>query len=415
MSKKPCKLAFSGLNIKHGSVGLCYKSENVLNISLDDFSNTDLLDIANSTELRKTRRDLLRGKWPEDNNCIRCKREEEMGAESPRQKHMKHYQEWHSENIDKDGYIKNIDYLEIRFRNTCNLACRHCDPRYSSQWVDVIKKNPQINIGQIYKPNKTDKSLSFAKKPKEYVDFIAEQIKSHGRMFLCELTGGEPFFQREMYEFLEELSNYPDIKQKMVLVITTNGTIAGHFRKYDLQNLLSGFGELVLKLSLDSSKSFYEYFRQNAKWEDVENGVIKVIKSIPETVFKISITPTVFQAMRFEEIYNDFRHLFYEVMNREMQEYDLIISSLHKPEYLRVKSAPLEFKERYIKQLLDFRKKNNTALANKLTDKTLKEMTYYQIFIERDWKHFCTATSSLDSYHNKNVFNYFPELKEYWI
>ena len=406
-----CPYATGALNIKHNSACLCFKSKNKK--SIDSIDGIDSL--LNNKEMNRVRLDLVKGQWPLD-NCISCKQVEDVNGKSARLKLIsnlsENVKEWLINNIDKNGNVKNILNLELRFRNSCNLACRHCDPEYSSQWNSVVKK---LGNQKYYDTDVDDISLSKKIPISQWVDFIKDQInadvfkENSNLLFYLEFTGGEPFFQNELYNFLTILNQFPEYKKRIELVITTNGMIANQYRNYNLEELLSGFGKLWLTLSLDASKNFYEYFRQNGNWQQATTGVIAISKNIPNTQISFSISPTVFQCLRFKDIYIDLSNL----LGHPLKEKNIIISDITGPRYLRVDNIHKELKKVLISSINKLKININNPGFNKMVDLSLKQLA--QPGDINEWIAFCDMTSRLDKIHNKNVFDYFPELKEYWI
>ena len=65
--------------------------------------------------------------------CLRCKLQEERTGSSYR----------HFFNQEMSGKDR-IEFIEITLSNECNLACRMCDPTYSTLWGKIVDRNPDI-------------------------------------------------------------------------------------------------------------------------------------------------------------------------------------------------------------------------------------------------------------------------------
>jgi len=117
----------------------------------------------------------------------------------------------------------------------------------------------------------------------------------------------------------------------------------------------------------------------------------------------------VFQCLRADDIYKDFAKL----LKRPLTRRDIIISDIYAPYYLRLDNAHPELKKSLVKQLTESKIKHNDPAFDNLVDLSLKQLA--QPGDINEWIAFCDMTSRLDKIHNKNVFDYFPELKQYWI
>lgn len=440
LKKEPlyCPHALGQLNLKSDRFTNCFKCP--WGTMYDNNDTIDPYEMINTPELKELRKSLMNGEWPSNNNCESCRSSEEIGYESTRQKELKDAQEsqgmnldWYLNNVNVDGSIKAVNYLEFRFRNSCNLACRHCSPDYSSQWNKIVEGRE--NISKLYKKKPNTVSPSQGVSTKKWVEFIKSNIDKieeqtslgttntakadlKSKLFIIETAGGEPFFQLEFYDLLQELNKYPEYKKKINFGITTNGIIVTKFKNMDVKSLLSGFGNLNIVLSLDASENFYEYFRARGTWKQATSGVIPLVKDILKdnnVDLAFSVTPTIFQCLRAEDMYKDFSKL----LDRDLNRRDVIISHLTYPNYLQMRWMPSGLKTQLLDQFnkIKARYEKNSGLL-RLIEQPIKELSYDKIDKseqEDNWKMFCSVTKELDDAHSTNVFKYFPELKEHWV
>ena len=84
---------------------------------------------------------MLDGKYNEA--CKTCYVHEAQGLESDRQKYIERYKDVPI-NVDNGNDTGKPLDLELRFSNLCNLKCRMCHPRQSSQVEKELKKHPQL-------------------------------------------------------------------------------------------------------------------------------------------------------------------------------------------------------------------------------------------------------------------------------
>jgi len=397
MSNNPlvCQLGMAGVNFKHNRVDLCYRS-----ISGSTKKYQNIAEAVNDEELCSQRLQLLNGTWP--SACFDCMYMEKQGAESYRQRikfFPKKTDQFYLDNVDSNtGKIKQLKRIEFRFDNTCNFACRHCSAEYSSSWEKIVRNNPDVAEFEgtdlkRFDPNSYATGLESLK---EVGDFIKDELE-------IEITGGEPFFQHKFYECLEQLQPFA---HNINLIVTTNGSIAGKFKKYDIRSLLSSFKDVYLKVSMDGSKSFFHYFRQGGDW-DTSVANLNTFKSIPNVRVGPIVTISNMQAARMPEIYNDYFEINSNPRSFEAGEV------LH-PNMLNPVHIPPALKKRYLDEWEDFRNGlSNSAHADRIGNFAVR-MLKSNDGDPKAWRDFCMYTDRLDRVHNKRIFDYFPEWEEFW-
>jgi len=165
-------------------------------------------------------------------------------------------------NPDADEKIK---YLDLRFDNTCNLACRMCDPSSSNLLYNSIE-NYRNNDQQLpehwknFEKYKQKDQTEISAKRKDYVIELLPGIE------VLKVTGGEPFISKDFLEVLDHAIEN-DYAKNIRLLITTNGT---KFVKAVLERL-QYFKGVDLNVSVDGSFETYEYIRYPftwSKWND---------------------------------------------------------------------------------------------------------------------------------------------------
>ena len=134
VSKLPCFYSLHGINYKNGYVTSCPTQVNQLHL-LDGAVPSSFI---NNEEFKDHRLQLWNGKWP--SGCHQCEEEEIHGNKSMRMDCTDKYDEsfFNSETGEID--FKSIQHIELRFNNSCNMSCLHCDSVLSSGWETALKK-----------------------------------------------------------------------------------------------------------------------------------------------------------------------------------------------------------------------------------------------------------------------------------
>ena len=391
-----CQLGMAGVNFKHNRVDLCYRS-----IKGTSKKYNTISEAVNDEELCKQRLQLLNGEWPA--GCYDCQYMEQHGSKSYRQRvkllDIDTPDQYFLDNVDPvTGKVKTLRRIEFRFDNTCNFACRHCSAEYSSSWEKIVRNNPQVSKFEgtdlkRFEPTSYATGLENLNEIEKFLDDEGLEI---------EITGGEPFFQHRFYECLEQLQPFA---KRINLIVTTNGSIAGKFKKYDIKSLLAPFREVYLKVSMDGSKSFFNYFRQGGDWDTTVSNV-KSFASLPNIRISPIVTISIFQAARMPEIYTDFHEI-----NKNTNSFSA--GEVLHPPMLNPIHLPKPLKQKYLKEWEEF----SNGLSRSKPAKRLAEFSLKMLQSEVEdskWIEFCQYTDQLDKIHNKNVFDYFPEWQEFW-
>ena len=251
-----CPLLWNHFCVKVGSkVVPCCRVDVRGNIG--NWSGDDIKNGIYSKDHILTRQNMRDNKRPKV--CEVCYRQEDVGIESSRQKYLKRYNE-----VNYDLEPNTILTADIKFNNTCNLACRMCSPMSSSLISSLLKNIPQ-----------QDRIHNVPIKPQNYkedekLEYCKELIKNGLEEF--KTTGGEPFYQKHFHKLLDWCieNNY---NKKLAIKITTNSI---DLRHNVLEKLLS-FKKCDLNISVDGYKHVYEYIRYPGKWEVIDTNLKKII------------------------------------------------------------------------------------------------------------------------------------------
>ena len=239
-----CPMPFIHLNIKPDkSATACWRCQ----AKLGNYTNTSLKDIWNGDEWVEFRKQHINNQMPE--GCRSCWDMEAAGIKSTRNYAVEEYQEQLNA-IDDLEYPPFPKDMEFRFGNLCNLKCRHCSPKYSSQWVSQCKKDSNFhNIAKTLSDGNLEYSIN------ELPDNTMQQLKEFApTLETIRITGGEPLMHPMHYEMLEVLEPYAE-----------NITLEYNTNLHYLQNVLEywpKFKKVICRVSIDADLDTYEYIRE---------------------------------------------------------------------------------------------------------------------------------------------------------
>lgn len=310
-----CVLPWSHVSIQaNGTYRLCCHSQASSNrgILRDKngkslhIENTDWDSIINNDTMKSVRKNMLKGKWPEE--CIRCKREflSNMNSRNIYERRIlagiieeREYPNYlkTKELTQADGTISlkdfPISFLDIRFGNLCNLECIMCGPADSSKWYN--------NYSSLW-----GKEFSYSGKNIELIEDANGKLKTKGNIFEWSdnpylwsqiekniikfrrvyIAGGEPLLAKAHYDFLKKCIKR-GVAKNLTLEYNSNIT---NIPKY-AWDIWEHFKSVVIGISLDGVGSVNSLIRYPSKWEQIEKNLL-LLDNTKEN-FVIHITPTV--------------------------------------------------------------------------------------------------------------------------
>jgi molybdenum cofactor biosynthesis enzyme MoaA len=209
-----------------------------------------LREVFNSPNMRRTRLQMLEGERPEV--CYSCFQQEDLGLGS----HRTHMNELFADNVDlpallaetaPDGTLDHFPlHLDLRFGNTCNLACVMCSFPVSSKLG--VGRTPQWTTANI-DPYREDDEL-----------WQTLRVHAHEIQYLY-VAGGEPFLQpghRRLLDLMIETGAAANAK----IHYNSNLTVLPP----GIWSLLDRFEHASIAASCDGMGEVFERIRVGADW-----------------------------------------------------------------------------------------------------------------------------------------------------
>lgn len=400
--------------------------ENAEGINLNAH-NTSFVETRNAPRLSEMRKKMLAGEWPSE--CVRCENEEKNSLRSRRSYER---ETWH---IDSDYALEKtlengdileqdfpIHYIDLRFGNKCNLACRMCGPQDSSSWYnDYVKLT-----GNEYFYD-THGKVSLRKN--EVNKFVSSDYEWHDTEVFWQnlddisvdlkkiyMAGGEPLLIDKHYDFLEKCIE-KDYAKNIILEYNTNLTILNE----KITRLWSEFKQVRVGASIDGYGDVFEYQRHPAKWDIVYKN-LQYLDTLPCNISSwLAVTVT---------NYNIFHLSDFIKWKVEESGFKRVSSSngkpfithhmCHGPKHLNIKSLDFELKQVVIGQFLELRKwakdKGMTLDQVEKLDKLLHGIETFMMsdHDSKGWEDFREITKKLDSIRGENILNVVPEYEGYF-
>jgi organic radical activating enzyme len=196
--------------------------------------------------------------------------------------------------------------IDVRWNNTCNLACVYCGPEFSSRWAS------ELDIQQ-------------SKPSPDHLQNFKTYILDHAhRLQHVYLAGGEPLLMKENIELLDTLRRQnPHVN----LRINTN------LSKVDTRifETICQFSNVHWTVSVESQQQQFEYIRWGGNWQDFLDN----LHTIRQLDHKITFNMLWF-LLNFRSLFDcvDF------LRDQGFHANSFVIGALLNPLYLNVRHLP---------------------------------------------------------------------------
>lgn len=359
MNNQPieCYFTLGGINYKNGFVTSCPQTPDQF-VQMSQTIKPS--EIFNSESFKKHRLEMLSGKW--SRGCHLCKEPEAIGSHSMRQDYPPIL-----DYVDREtGHVefKGLRHVELRFSNSCNMACKHCSVVFSSGWVSKLKnytpdaEDEKHNLQQLLKSehrqsDDDDGELDISIDEMKVI--VHDLIDNFPLIDVVEFAGGEVLYQKQFFPCLELLAQHPNA-QNITIGFHTN--FNAKFDPVELSRLLEPFKHTIIHMSLDSGTNIYPYFR-TGDWETLKNNITKFREINKRAAMCIVCTTSAYQVMDIENVFRSFLELDVDFINSAM---------VYSPKYINPAIMSTKFREYVIEDIAATKKMLDDTLAERMAD-----------------------------------------------
>jgi sulfatase maturation enzyme AslB (radical SAM superfamily) len=298
----------------------------------------------------------LQGQIPA--GCNKCKQGHDAGMPSP-------YQSF--DEYQTDFVNNNLQEINIKANNFCNLACRSCGPHFSSKW--------EQEFGDYVVITKDNMVLEKLKQ----VDF--KNLK------MIVFAGGEPTMSDEHVYVLQHLIKIGHTE--VCIRVSTNGHVV-EFKNHNLIELWKSFPNLSLQFSIDAIKQRAEAVRSGTDWNLVEHNIRLVQRA--GINHHANITVSALNIWWLDETV--------EYLKNQLKIDCVVYNLLYNPDILNIKVIPMEYRA-VIDQVL------TKCLEIDRSSKKIKDY-FDQHHDDSLWQSFLIYNLMLDITRKEKLFENLP-------
>ncbi|MFS4460328.1 twitch domain-containing radical SAM protein [Bdellovibrio sp. HCB2-146] len=389
MSKTFCPLPWKEIaSTPTGSVRLCCSSVSGLNLSKHADGSvaqmTENLEAGwNTPFFQEVRAQMKSG--DSVSACTNCYKLEASGSPSPRTAWLQKFPDMDPADLPTTVGLDQVEQLDLRMGNTCNLRCRMCGPYSSSAWTmewpllgDLVSQPDEKGWQRIRKANWAEDSKSWEQ--------IQKLVPSLKRVYL---TGGEPFLVSLNKKFLASCVSSGEASH-IELRYNTNGTVWDP----DLPELWAQFQKVKVRVSIDGLGALNEYIRYPSRWQQILSNLDLLENATRIAPVEISIASTI-QAYNVFHV-SEFLRFF---QDRNLPVY---LDVVHQPSFLSVGVLSPQ-KTKLARQRLE-PMKDYPGVENLLH---LLNSSHHN-----QWDEFVAFTMKLDDMRKQNLNEIVPEFAQ---
>jgi len=296
--------------------------------------------------------------------------------------HVFSYKKFKIQDYVNSGILENIDIDNLKgprvlhlstTDNTCNLACRMCNPDNSSK-IAAMATGTKHNLKKFFKLNPLSETTPI-------IDYLRGSLDSIMRITI---SGGEPMLDKNLTSVIDLLSESNSLK---TIGFSTNMTML-NYELLDRLNRLENVS-IFFSISLDGPKPIHEYIRHGCEYDNIIENLKYISNNYKDRFdFNINSTISVYNAGYIKESLESFKDLIKETKIKINQ---IMSSPVLTPEFLHPGVLPDQIKELYLEKIRSI------------------DSVKYQLFLPKS-KEFLETTVRLIQ-ENKNIL--FDEFLEF--
>ena len=369
-----CPIPWNGVYIEpDGRVNTCAVAQE----SLGNIKDTPIQDILTGKVNRSIKLHQINKQKPK--NCHYCYRVDDLSQDvSTSQSNRSWYKKMCAESVHT-GLFDSVDnfkleILDLRWRNTCNLACGYCSPNLSSRWAQEMQSYPLMPADDQIEQTKA---------------WIYDQLSNIKHVYLA---GGEPLLIKDNLDLLERVQQ---VNPGIDLRVNTNliNIDTPVYRK------ILEFPKVKWTVSVENIKDKFYYTRYPGDWAKFESNLDQLISTGADVNFNMTWSllgaPDILDCIQY-------------FLDRGFHENMFVVNVLDDPFYLDVRNLSNEFLDGMRNRIQQLMSSTNPSYW---LHKSLGAMYNFskQSFSKKDPARSLLFFSGLDMRRNLDFSKTFPD------
>jgi pyruvate-formate lyase-activating enzyme len=232
----------------------------------------------------------------------------------------------HSRHHNGQTVFDPVEYT-VSLGNECNLACKMCNPTWSSRIADKYQTwnilSPDLDV----RNNWTANDQSWNK--------FLTVLKHSDNLVRLIFLGGETTMNKRFHEIIDFLVDHN--RTNIVLHFITNATLYNQ----NLINKLKKFKEIYIEFSIESIEDNNHYIRQGSNTQQVIENILKIKTQLESNaIFTISSAP---QALSI----NNYSKLIRWALSHNIPIQGHVVTN---PNFLNVTTLPVDLRRQLLPQ-----------------------------------------------------------------
>ena len=355
-----------------------------------DLRKSTLEDAYKSIYMQNLRRQFRAGEQP--TTCKLCWEEEAAGRDSKRIYSQIRLKELYTKVDWENDTPDQLQFIDLKLGNICNLKCRICGSWSSSKWA--VEEMDYLPAGENKKDHIAYTWLKQGKWPEESPDFWKNLKALLPQIKYFEFTGGEPWLIQEHVDLLKFAVDN-GYSKNIDIHYNTNATQWPS----DLAKLWSDFGRVDIAFSIDNVGDRFEYERYGARWNDA-NDIIDAVHELQ--LHSPNITTQLCFTINIQNVYYLDELLEWAATKPFGSIY---FNMLHSPDHMSIQQMTLAAKKLVLNKL------KTTSWQSSVQQQEINNVIQFiENGADSDGSIFLRKMKQTDQYRKQNFMNTHPEI-----
>lgn len=202
----------------------------------------------------------------QDPSCEYCWTVEAEGGKSLRHHHLENFRGNYADYANNTAQPKLV---QVSVGNECNFQCTYCNPKFSSQWEQDVRKLPYRVFSDRF-------FYAIDPKQPDVMDRNIEFLKTFNNIDSLSVIGGEPLFNKKFFQLLDTTpANNLSISTNLAVKREVLDRFINYCNRYQTVNL---------RVSIDATGKIAEFTRYGLDYAQFCDNLQYLIDHKPDNL-----------------------------------------------------------------------------------------------------------------------------------